>query len=85
MTEYYKCISTNTPNFTKGKIYKILDPANLEAPRNFIDNYKSRNGWCGTNYKHFTPATLEEWLDQEGEKKLDYSYLTKFFKQNNIK
>ena len=43
MTEYYKCIKTNTPDFTKNKIYKIIDPSNLEAPLNFIDNCEQEN------------------------------------------
>lgn len=83
MIEYYKCIKTNTPDFTKNKIYKIIDPSNLEAPLNFIDECGNTNGWCGNNYEHFKPVTEKEWCEQENIK-LDYSYLIKIFKKLKI-
>jgi hypothetical protein len=84
MTEYYKYIGSDKYDYTINKIYKIVNPFNLEAPFNFIDNEGEASGWSGSNYQYFVPATLEEWLIQEGIKS-DYSYLTEFFNQNNIK
>jgi hypothetical protein len=85
MTEYYKCILDSTDRFTEGRIYKIITPSDLETPFNFIDDKGKKNGWSGKNYEHFIPATLEEWLIQEGKIKADYFYLINFFNQNNIK
>lgn len=92
MTEYYKCILDNTGSFTEGRIYKIINPSDLETPFNFIDDKGEKNGWCGVNYFHFTAATLQEWIAQEyrdsgREESInsDCSYLVEFFNQNNIK
>jgi len=91
MIEYYKFIIETEYNFTKDKIYKALNPNDLEAPFNFINDMKEASGWSGINYKYFTPATEEEWLKQENIKlvkkniKLDYFYLVKLFKLLNIK
>ena len=62
--EYYECISIDSENFTKGKIYKILNPEDLEAEYNFIDDLGGKNGWSGRNYKHFKPSTREAYEAQ---------------------
>jgi hypothetical protein len=36
--EYYEYIGDSSYSFSKGKIYKIINPNNLEAEENFIDN-----------------------------------------------
>ncbi len=60
MTEYYECFHTTDYDcFTFGKIYKCLNPQNLEDIENFIDDKGEKNGWSGNNYKHFRPSTLE--------------------------
>lgn len=65
--KYYKVIKTdNVASFTINKIYKIVDVNNLEGFGAFIDNKGRRNGWVGSNYKHFIPATEEEYFIQEG-------------------
>ncbi len=90
MTEYYECFhTTDTDCFTFGKIYKCLNPQNLESVSNFIDDNGKTNGWCGNNYKHFRPSTLEAFLLQENIisiiKKENLSYLIKFLSKLNIK
>lgn len=59
--EYYECIddSGSYHNFKKGRIYKCVNPNNLEAVENFIDDKGIRDGWSGQNYKHFKPSTKE--------------------------
>lgn len=57
--EYYKYIGGNDDSFTKNKIYKYLNPNNLEANYNFIDNKNTPNGWGGSNNKKFKPSTKE--------------------------
>jgi len=84
MTKYYRYIGDDKYDFTANKIYECKNPDNLEAPFNFIDDSKHSSGWSGSNYIHFTPATLEEWV-QQNSLKSDYSYLIKFFKKHNIK
>ena len=64
--EYYKCIRGELESFTKGKIYKINNPKDLEDTENFIDDKGRNNGFCGQNYHHFTPSTLKEYNLQEG-------------------
>lgn len=68
MIEYYECFNNkNAENeFTIGKIYKILNPGNLEASCNFIDNKGEFNCWMHENNKHFKPSTLEAFNLQEG-------------------
>lgn len=89
--KYYRCISTNndpTSNFTVGKIYKIINPDNLEDTLNFIDDKKISNGWSGDNWKHFTPVTELEWNLQKGivtlVNKEDLSYLIELLTKLNI-
>jgi hypothetical protein len=68
--EYYKYIAhDSSQNFTEGKIYKCRKPMDLEAPENFIDDKGLKNGFCGSNYKNFTPSTEAEYLSQEGKSK----------------
>jgi hypothetical protein len=52
--------------FTKGKIYKIIDPKNLEKGNNFIDDKGHPNGYGGENAKKFKPSTKEAYEAQEG-------------------
>lgn len=66
MIEYYKCINNDgSTSFTLNKIYKFIYPNDLEECENFIDDFKSPNGWAGCNYKHFEPSTYEEFIKQE--------------------
>ena len=93
MIEYYECFHTTDTNcFTFGKIYKCLNSQNLEDVGNFIDDKGDRNGWGGSNYKHFKPSTLEAFNIQEciifkrkKTKKENLSYLIKFLNKLNIK
>jgi hypothetical protein len=62
--EYYEYISENSNTFTKGKIYKIIKPENIEALSNFIDNSGIGNGFAGDNYLKFKPSTKEAFLLQ---------------------
>jgi hypothetical protein len=58
--EYYECIDERSSDaFTNGKIYKCLNPNDLESYYNFIDDKNEKNGWTGSNYKHFKPSTKE--------------------------
>ncbi len=63
--EYYEYISENSNTFTKGKIYKIIKPENIEALSNFIDNSGIGNGFAGDNYLKFKPSTKEAFLAQQ--------------------
>jgi len=63
--EYYEYISENSNTFTKGKIYKIIKPENIEALSNFIDNSGIGNGFAGDNYLKFKPSTKEAFLLQQ--------------------
>jgi len=64
ITEYYEYIGTIDNSFTKNKIYKCLNPNNLEKIANFIDDNGVKNGWCGINYQKFKPSTKEAYDDQ---------------------
>lgn len=87
--KYYKCIRTNSSNFTVTKIYQIINPNKLEQSNNFIDNVKQENGYGGINYKYFTPSTEHEWNLQEGIitpiSKENHSQLSFILKKYNIK
>ena len=55
-----------------------------------INNKGEKNGWCGSNHKHFKPSTLEAFNLQQGItpkkiKKENLSYLIKLLKKLNIK
>jgi hypothetical protein len=66
--EYYEFIGNNS-DFTTGKIYKIINPKNLEQPENFIDDTGTENGFSGINCEKFRISTLEAWEDQENNVK----------------
>jgi len=57
--EYYEYVHETGMNFTKNRIYKCLDPSNLEKVHNFIDDCNIPNGWSGLNHKYFKPSTKE--------------------------
>jgi len=65
LPEYYEFIG-DAKAFTKGKIYKIKNPSNLEDKGNFIDDEGFVNGYAEDNYKKFKPSTEEAFLVQEG-------------------
>lgn len=58
LPEYYECVKTSC-SFTKGKIYKIINPNNLEDVYNFLDNKGVQNGYAGNNHENFKPSTKE--------------------------
>lgn len=64
--EYYEFIGNNGQSFTKGKIYKINNPKNINDSSNFIDNDGFRNGFSGDNAKKFKPSTEQAFLAQQG-------------------
>jgi hypothetical protein len=57
--EYYEYASSSTEGFTEGKIYKILDPYNLETYFNFIDDQGDTNGFAPLNHRYFKSSTKE--------------------------
>jgi hypothetical protein len=57
--EYYEYASSSTEGFTEGKIYKILDPSNLETYCNFIDDQGDTNGFAPLNHRYFKSSTKE--------------------------
>ncbi len=63
--EYYEYVKTNNSSFTKGKIYKIRNPKNIEAYENFIDNDGEPNGFSGENTQYFKASTEEAFLAQQ--------------------
>ena len=69
--EYYECIKGDEEDFITGKIYKINNPKNLEAPANFIDEKGRENGWCTSNFEHFNPSTKSAY-DAQFKKEEDY-------------
>jgi predicted transcriptional regulator len=84
--EYYKFIGNNS-SFTKGKIYKIKNPTNLEAEHNFIDDLNRPNGWGGyneCNHKYFKPSTKEAFDLQEKSKQNEIKMINKFKKDEYI-
>ena len=90
--EYYKCIkcTDSDASFTRNKIYKIVNPEDLEDISNFIDDNGACNGWAGNNHEHFEPSTIEEWNIQEGiytkpKVEEDYSYLIPLLTKLNEK
>ena len=64
--EYYEFVGDSIDSFTKGKIYKINYPNDLEAENNFIDNDGLSNGFSLTNYIKFKPSTEQAFLTQQG-------------------
>jgi len=64
--EYYEYVGKlSSESFTIGKIYKIVNPNNINASQNFIDNKGVRNGFAGENDKKFKPSTEEAFLAQQ--------------------
>ena len=65
--KYYRYIIKNDFSFTYNKIYKLQNSLEkFETYGSFIDNRGNLNGFAGENYKHFIPATEEEYFIQEG-------------------
>jgi hypothetical protein len=64
---YYEYIGVRTgqDSFTIGRIYKIRNPKNIEAPFNFMDDNGRENGFVGENHKFFKPSTLKAFTQQE--------------------
>lgn len=63
--EYYEYIGLGDVAFTKGKIYKIVNPKNINDFGNFIDNDGTKNGFSGENAKKFKPSTEQAFLAQQ--------------------
>ncbi len=67
--EYYELIVASSTNFTQGKIYKIIDPVNINKMSNFIDDKNNRNGFARDNFVKFKPSTKEAFDLQESKSK----------------
>jgi len=79
---YYECINGDGHWFTEGNLYKILDPNNIEAECNFIDNKGRPNGWSGSNCQHFRLSNQTKQLSEQPEPiKEDFSYLINLLKK----
>lgn len=63
--EYYEFVVSSSSNFTKGKIYKIIDKFNIESEGNFIGDDGRANGFSGRNSENFKPLTYEKYQVQE--------------------
>ena len=63
--EYYEYTGINAVGFTRGKVYKIIDPKNLGSSSNFIDNMGDKSGFGANNNKSFKPSTEEAYLAQQ--------------------
>ena len=63
--EYYEFVGAGGVSFTKGKIYKVRNPKNLDASENFIDNDGYKNGFGNENSKMFIPSTEKAYLEQQ--------------------
>lgn len=84
--KYYRFIG-NKDCFTTNKIYKAINPNNLEAYCNFYSDKGSTNGYSGKNYKYFIEVTEEEYFAQEGFKIIKPNYnklinILKFINEN---
>lgn len=65
LPKYFKYIGKYTDGgFTPGRIYECLNPANVNAEANFIDDNGEINGYCGFNNEVFVPSTKEAFLAQ---------------------
>jgi hypothetical protein len=65
LPKYFKYVGKYTDGgFTPGRIYKCLNPTNVNAEANFIDDDGEINGYCGFNDEVFTPSTKEAFLAQ---------------------
>jgi hypothetical protein len=63
--EYYEFIGNESTSFSKGKIYKIINPKDINDERNFIDNSGTPNGFSYKNKEKFKPSTEEAFLAQQ--------------------
>jgi hypothetical protein len=63
--EYYEYVNEDSTSFSTGKIYKIVNPKDIEAGQNFIDNGGIPNGFSGSNSEKFKPSTEEAFLAQQ--------------------
>lgn len=77
--EYYEYVNNYENNFTKGRIYKIINPLDINATNNFIDNTGSANGFAHNNHKYFKPSTKDAFDKQENTKKEKITYISKPF------
>lgn len=75
-TEYWEYIGRNS-DFTKGKIYKCLDPKNINKADNFIDDVGDENGHSPNNTKFFKPSTKEA-FDEQNKPKFEIGKWYKF-------
>jgi hypothetical protein len=64
--EYYEFIGDGSMSFSKGKIYKIINPKDINDEGNFIDNSGTPNGFSPKNKEKFKPSTEEAFLAQQG-------------------
>ena len=65
LPKYFKYVGKYTDGgFTPGRIYECLNPANVNAEANFIDDDGEINGYCRFNDEVFTPSTKEAFLAQ---------------------
>jgi hypothetical protein len=64
--EYYEFIGDGSMAFSKGKIYKIINPKDINDEGNFIDNSGTPNGFSPKNKEKFKPSTEEAFLAQQG-------------------
>jgi len=65
LPKYFKYVGKYTDGgFTPGRIYECLNPANVNAEANFIDDGGEINGYCGFNDEVFVPSTKEAFLAQ---------------------
>jgi hypothetical protein len=81
LTEYYEYTDQSKGDFTKGKIYKCIDPSNLKNSFNFIDDRGTPNGWGSSNYTLFKPSTKEAYDAQNKSKELSKAELLKIAKE----
>jgi len=66
LPKYFKYVGKYTDGgFTPGRIYECLNPTNVNAEANFIDDDGEINGYCGFNDEVFVPSTKEAFLAQK--------------------
>lgn len=63
-TRYWEFIRDKRNDFTKGKIYKLIDGKNINDTYAFKDDKNSRNGYYPDNLEYFKPSTEEAYLQQ---------------------
>jgi hypothetical protein len=65
LPKYFKYVGKYVDGgFTPGRIYECIDPSNVNAEANFIDDEGGINGYCGFNDEMFIPSTKNEFLNQ---------------------